>query len=670
MNILVVCEKNDVAKRISRILSANSFTFTYINRVPVYTFNRDGHRYYVIGLRGHIVFLDYPKEYNRWTRTSPEELIDIKTEKRVGDRRIVGALRALAKNTEEVIIATDYDREGELIGVEALDILLETNHNLRAKRAKFSAITPRDVHEAFSNLTDIDYNLASSAETRQIIDLSWGASLTRFLSLSSNKLGRDFLSAGRVQSPALALIVEREEEIRSFVPEPYWEIFAYLQKERVFKAKHIAGKIFDATRAKEIFEKVKGQQEALVVKYEKKRVKERPPVPYNTTLFLADASRIGVSVNRAMSLAEELYNAGWISYPRTDNTVYPRTLNLREVLNSLLSSPFREEAKTLLSQQKMRATRGKSESTDHPPIHPVRGAKRGAFKGDKWKVYELIVRRFLATVAPDAEYEQAKSEFSINGENFHAEGKRLVAEGWRRYFPYYKKSEVQMPDLREGERIEVTKVERVEDTTKPPPRYSEATLLQEMERLGLGTKSTRHEIIQKLYERGYITQGMVPTEAGRAVIDALKNYAPRVTQPEMTSTLERDMDQIALGRVEKEEVINASKEMLRGVLRTLKENEDLVGTSIKEALKKQDALATCPKCSHPLIVRRSRKGKRFLGCTNYPECDVTFPLPQYGKLVATGEVCKYCGSPIIKVIMRRKKPKKTCINLECPGKKE
>jgi DNA topoisomerase-1 len=667
---LVISEKGSSARRISTILSNGKSKRESIGRVPVHNFKRNGEEYSVVGLRGHIVGLDYPDEYNSWTKVNPKDLVRTKPEKKVIMKSITSALEHLAKGKDEIIIATDYDREGELIGVEAIDIVKRIAPDAKFSRAHFSALTKADIERAFEELTEIDYALAQSAETRQIIDLAWGASLTRFISLASSRVGRDFLSVGRVQSPTLALIVDREREIDGFVPKPFWEILATFEKEIEFTGRHSQGRFWNEVDAETIFKKVNGAKTGKVNLYEAKEEKERPPVPFNTTIFLAEANRIGFSASRAMSIAEDLYTSGWISYPRTDNTVYPPTLNLRGILDRLLDSFFRKEAKELLERKKIVPTRGKSFATDHPPIHPVRGAKKNKVRGDSWKIYELICRRFLATVAPPSVVKTSNAEIDVKKEAFLCKGREILDMGWRKYYPYYPSKETDLPELSEGEEIAILSVDMKEDKTKPPSRYSQGSLIQEMEKLGLGTKSTRHEIIKKLYDRKYIEgRYLTPTVSARAVVDALEDHDVGIARPEMTSLLEKDMIEIANGRKSGEQVVEESQDILEEVMENLQSNRKEIGEEIKSALKMQNYIGVCKSCGGNLNVLRSRRGQRFVGCSNYPKCTVIHPLPQAGKVIPTKSVCEECGSPLIE-ITERGHIETICVDAECPTTRE
>ncbi|MCK5560474.1 MAG: DNA topoisomerase I, partial [Thermoplasmata archaeon] len=318
---VIICEKNSAAQRIATILSDGKAKVSNINNVRVYDYNRNDSQFKVVGLRGHLVNLDYPEGFTRWDERNLRELIRQEPIKIIQAQNILNALKKLVSENNNVIIATDYDREGELIGAESLEELKRVNPKIAAKRARFSALTKQEVETAFSNLTELDENLSASAESRQIIDLHWGASLTRFISLVSNQKGKDFLSVGRVQTPTLALIVDRENDIKNFEPVPYWEIIATLEKGMNFTAKHIEDRFQDKAKAEAVYNKTRDSKQALVTKLVKEEKKDWPPAPFNTTEFLRAATLLNFTAANAMVIAEDLYGNGWISYPRTDNTV-------------------------------------------------------------------------------------------------------------------------------------------------------------------------------------------------------------------------------------------------------------------------------------------------------------------------------------------------------------
>jgi len=666
---LVICEKNIAARRIAYILSHGISKSGRIGNTPVYEFTKDSETWEVIGLKGHIVNLDFPRGFNQWTKTSLQRLIHIEPCKKIKEKSIASAIKMFADKNPDLIIATDFDREGELIGVEAIELIKQQNQNIKnIDRARFSALTNYEVKNAFDKLVDVDYNLSSAGEARQIIDLIWGAVLTRFISLTSNRLGKDFLSIGRVQSPTLAILVKREREIKNFAPETFWRIIATLEKDKSFSAIHVEDKFWEEDKAKKVYEKVKNGKQGVVKEVKKTIENELPPSPFNTTSFLQSASAIGFSASDAMRIAEELYMYGLLSYPRTDNTVYPKTLGIKSIVEKLLKSRFSKEAEEVLINSRKFPTRGKKFSSDHPPIHPVGVPTSNKLNPYQEKIYELVCRRFLATLAKDAISETSDVLIDISGEEFKASGYRLVEPNWKEIYTYIKDKRKPLPELSEGEKIEVSKIRLKEDKTKPPKRYTQGSLIAKMEQLSLGTKSTRHEIIGKLYGRKYVTGSPpIPTATGFAVIDAIENYS--VSKPDMTAQLEKDMDEIADGKKTLQKTVGESREMLTLVMKSLEKDKDSIKLKIKTALREETLIGKCPVCGHDMVIRSSKKGKRFVGCTNYPKCSNTYSLPQKGSVLKTDKTCSKCDAPVVRVKIEGRKYWYMCLNSKCPGKK-
>ncbi|MEM3411969.1 MAG: DNA topoisomerase I [archaeon] len=658
---LVIVEKPIAAQKIASIFGKYK-----TNRLL-------GIEYYSVGdsiffpLKGHVFDVDFPDEYSNWTKVNPKELIFAPIILRKINDKICAALEQLVKDADEIIISTDYDREGESIGKEALSILLSVK-KIPYLRAVFSAITPEEIKKAFSNLVEFNWNLADAADTRREIDLIWGAVLTRYLSLTSNRLGKDFLSAGRVQTPMLALVVQREKEILNFKPDPFWVIYLKCEKNgETFVAIHEKEKFFDKSE----FEKVlsSNPSEAKVVKSTSKILEISPPEPFNTTEFLRACSFLGFQPQRAMQIAEKLYMEGYISYPRTDNTVYPKSLNLKEILNKLSKGVFSNLAQSLLKLPKITPTSGKKATTDHPPIHPVENASPSELSKQEWMIYELVVRRFFATLAPNEKLESLKIILEANGQKYIAHGRRIIDAGWKYYYPYSKQEEIYLPQLKEGEVIPV-KIAFKQDFTKPKPRYTPAALLKEMEDLNLGTKSTRAEILQKLIDRGYLVgkKTFSPSPIAFAVIDILSKYVPAITKPDMTSALEEEMNKVELGQKKKENVVSESRQMLLELYSQIDKNSEKIANELKSAIRTNQVLGVC-SCGGNLIVITSKNKKRFVGCTNYSKgCKVSFPLPAKGKITPLGELCPLCKTPKIK-ISNKKRSFEMCLDLKCPSKK-
>ncbi len=669
MRTLVVTEKFNTALRIAIVLSDGRMKRTRIGGTPVFTFERAEGPYSVVGLRGHIVELDYPKELAEWTVAGLPRLLETTPEKRVTERGIVATLQEIVRDHDRVILATDFDREGELIGLECLELLQKVHPTIEVKRARYSALTRDEIDQSFAHLAEVDRALAEAGETRQEIDLVWGALLTRYLSLTANQRGRSFLSVGRVQTPTLALLVERDQEIKEFEPTPFWEIVATgAHAGETFALRHAHGIWEKRDEADLVYARVRDARTGTVRAFQEEETRRRPPIPFSTTLFVAEASRLGFGAAYAMRLAEDLYTQGLISYPRTDNTVYPRGLGLRTLAEKFREGPFADAAELVLAQPSLRPTRGRTETTDHPPIYPTAAVDPKKLRPEPARLYELVVRRFLATLAPDAVGWKRTVAVEISGERFEGEGRRVVDPGWYRIYPYTQPDEATMPVLEVGQAVAIESVDLKEDRTKPPRRFTQGSLVQEMERLGLGTKSTRHDVLQKLFDRHYVSaRQLEPTSTGVAVTEALRAHAPLITRPEMTHRLEEEMELVAESKKPKEEVLRDSRDMLRDAFALLSANSAGVRQTLTTALDRQHFVGPCPKCGGALRLARSPRGSRWVQCVNNPSsCTTTFALPAAGFIEPAPEfLCGTCKVPRVKIVFRGQRPDLYCINPDC-----
>jgi len=748
---LIISEKADAGRRIAYFLSDGKSKQKRSKGLSYIEYENEVGGFYLVPLSGHIVEIDFPKTLKDWKLENLKELISSNVIHNVKNKTAYESLKTLSAGIKRVIIATDYDREGELIGTEALDIVKkDKSFHGEIKRAKFSALTGKEIKDAFANFIDVDYNLSDSAAAREEIDLYWGAALTRFFSLITNRLGKNFLSIGRVQTPTLGLIVKREREIENFVPEKFWEVKVDFLKDDVFTGIYEEGRINDEKRAREILENIIGK-DGIVNEFEKGMERIYKPAPFNTTEFMREASRIGVMPSRAMKIAESLYVKGFISYPRTDNTVYQRSINLKSVVEKLKNSELKKEAEMVLSQEKIIPSRGRMEATDHPPIYPTEVPKSGSLRADEAKVYELIARRFLATLYREGTREVKSAKIEIDHYNFKTNGTRVVDPGWLSIYTYRKFKDIFHPDLEKGEKVKAENWRIEEGETKPPSRFDMASLIKEMENLNLGTKSTRHDIIDKLQSRGFIEGNPVrPTALGSSLIDGVTTVDSKIAEPDMTAELESFMNNIAAGERTKDSVVSTSRNMLSSVLEELENNKDSIANIIRgaletgtvvgkcnidgtniQAIKIRDTIRfrcerdncidyyhkirglikpseeNCVVCGKPvvtvirrgqspeklcidplckfntekkdiglcpldgghMIIRQSKYGKRFLGCSNFPKCRQTYALPQKGEIKMTGKICEYCHAPIISVSFGSGS-REMCPNISCESNKK
>ena len=716
---LVIAEKNIAAQKIAQLLSdAGKPKNDKVYNTAVYRFTVDGEEWVSMGLAGHILAPDFPDEilfdekqgwysltedgevlpadvpdglarppYESKRRPFLPNGINIKgwkveslpyltwspIIKNPAEREIIRVLKNLAKKSDSVIIATDFDREGELIGADALSMVREVAPDVPASRARYSALIKAEVTAAFDNLVELDENLADAGESRQYIDLIWGAVLTRYLTLAKFGGFGNVRSAGRVQTPTLALVVERERERRAFVPEDYWQIRGMgATADSEFKISHKTPRFTDKAAAEDAFSHVEHATTGTIVEVSKRSRKQQPPVPFNTTSLQAAAAAEGISPARTMRIAESLYMSGFISYPRVDNTVYPRSLDLEGIVKGLSSgSPALAPVCKKVLAGPMKPTRGKTETTDHPPIHPTGQGDPETLDGGQKKLYNLIARRFLATLMGPATIENTKLSIDVAGEPFTATGDVLVDPGFREAYPYGLKRDEQLPALAQGDVIDVHDIKLEAKQTEPPARYSQGKLVQEMEKRGLGTKSTRASIIERLYTVRYLKNDPIePSQLGMAIIDALHEFAPRITTPEMTAELDADMTRVAEGKDTQEHVVDHSRALLAGMLDALIEHKDDLGEAISDAVTADAKVGECPKCGKDLVMKTSAKTRgSFIGCMGWPDCDVTYPVPSGVKvspLEGEAGVCPECGAPRIKCQPFRSKAYEQCVNPKCP----
>src|SRR3954463_5662185 len=719
---LIVTEKNNSAKKIAEILSGGTATEGASYKTPYYTWSDESGEQMTIGLKGHVLNPAFPESYNNWQQTNPRDLIDADLVKEPTDKNVVRALKKVAKEADDVVIATDYDREGELIGLEALQEVVESNPDLavsnngefaNVKRARYSALTKDEINRAFDNLDELSMPLANAGAARQDMDLIWGATLTRAVSMATRRFGSNFLSVGRVQSPTLGLIVQRELERRAHVPEPFWEVSAkFAHPDGEFVAEHTTDRFWKKAEAEAAV--ANSKTPGTVREISARKNTRQPPTPVNTTAFPTDASsRPGITPSRAMRIAEDLYMDGYISYPRTDNTVYPKSLATKELVQQLVGIDDFKAAEFLLDGRTLEATRGKKETTDHPPIYPTQAVnpKRLEARSEAHRrVYELVARRFLATFSPPMVSESTRANIitakgkpdAEQGETYFVRGSVVLDPGYAAIYTYARSADTEIPKLEEGQELDLENVEMEGKETPPPPRISQGKLIEMMEEAGLGTKATRADIIQKLYDRGYVFNNPPePSETGIAMSKAFENYVPRMATPDMTAEMEAEMDQIAAGEMTKDDVLKDSRNMLRSAF---DEMGDDVSTDDENAKWRKFArevwagmdqdriLGPCIVCQEAgrkqedgspnmlRIIKARKSGKRFVGCQGWDgddpdspdSCDQTFPLPQRVRgLYKIEEVCSVCGrTPRLQVIPWRGRPWKLCLNDECPSMQE
>ncbi len=670
---LIIAEKSTAAETIAKNLGESRLKSQEFGPVKVWFTKINGEDSVIVPLKGHIKSVVYPDTFKKWDENTLLKMVDSRLDYVPLAEENIEVINKFSGKADKVVIATDYDTEGESIGFEAIDVVREKNKSAKIFRSVFSSLTAKELTDAFRDLQKPNKNLSDSADARREIDLILGAVLTRFISLAAKRLGNSFLSIGRVQTPTLTLIVDRDAERRSFKPEKYSRFMATLESSgSAFIAEHEEGKIFDS-KTIERLRKLKNAASGTVESVNRKVRRVTPPKPFNTTDFLRSAAAIGFSVPNAMRLVQGLYMKGYVSYPRTDSQAYPPTLDLGEILRELSKSKtYKKYVDGITGSGALHPTKGK-EARDHPPIHPVK-IPTGSLSSQENRIFDLITRRFLATLSDESKEEIITVKVNIKGDVFIARGSRVMIPGWREVYTYSKYEENILPDIKEKAKLKIKSMNEVEDQTNPPSHYSQGGILKIMEDLNLGTKATRPEILKKLMERRYISASktLIPSEVAFAVIENLKKISKDLTGAGLTASLETEMKKIEAGEKSKDDVVDESREMVRTILVDLIKKKATIKELMHQALLKQYVFGKCPRSGGDLKMIISKKThKRFVGCSDYPKCHFGMPLPQSGYMFISPQTCPKCGIHMIE--WRSKENKRVyifCVNPACKVAKE
>ncbi|PSH02073.1 MAG: DNA topoisomerase I, partial [Nanohaloarchaea archaeon QH_8_44_6] len=381
------------------------------------------------------------------------------------------------------------------------------------------------------------------------------------------------LSTGRVQGPALNFLAEREREIQEFEPDPYWEIFLHNSE---FRAKfHDDGdeRIWEEEVATGIFEEVEDEDETKVANIDINNYTHKPPVPFNLTGLQKEASsQFNINPKTTQSIAQDLYEDSLISYPRTESQKLPPKIGYKNILNKLKNQDnYTEKAKKVLKKDKndnLYTKQGKKEDDAHPAIYPT-GQNPGNLSKQERKIYDLIVKRFFAVFGKAAKRQTLTMTLETNGYTFDAKSKVTKERNWfDLYDPYVKVEEAELPELDEGETLPVEEFELAEKETKPPRRYSQTSIVSELEKRNLGTKATRAQVVDRLYDREFIRNDPIQvTDLGLTIAETLEEYSPEIVSEELTREFEEKMQSIKGEEESKEEVLEKAQEELGETLR-------------------------------------------------------------------------------------------------------
>jgi len=476
-----------------------------------------------------------------------------------------------------------------------------------------------------------------------------------------------------VQGPTLKIIVEREKEIQAFKPEPYWQIQLLGKVQGAdIEAWHKADKFWKEEEAQKVMLKTKGQPGS-VIDLSSRSFQQAPPTPFDLTSLQMEAYRcFKINPKDTLSLAQELYSAGVISYPRTSSQVYPPEIGFIKIIQAISQmGEYTTIAKQLLSKKNLQPNNGNKTDPAHPAIYPT-GLHPKKAEGRYKKIYDLIIRRFLATFGEPATRETMTITIGVNTEPFVASGTRTIDKGWHIYYGQYAKfKEIELPAVQRGDPVDISQIIKHDKETEPPRRYTPASIIKELEKKNLGTKATRAAIVDTLFNRGYVDgKSIQATDLGIQTVLTLQKYSPKIIDEELTSHFEEEMDQIREHKKKSEEVLDEAKNILTKILADFKSHEQEIGDGLKgatiESNTKANTIGKCKACSGNLMIKKGKFGS-FIACSGYPDCKVIFKLPNYGKVKVTDKECETCTYPKIMVYKKRSSGE-ICINPECPSK--
>ena len=554
-----------------------------------------------------------------------------------GKEKIVHELQTLAEKADEIFLATDPDREGEAIAWH-IETLLKQDKKVKASivRVAFHEITKEAVLEALQHPRKIDTSLRKAQEARRVLDRLVGYDLSGLIW----KKVRYGLSAGRVQSPALRIIMEREREIRVFIPEKFWKIsglFETLKNDKIILT--CSKEPRDEKLVEEIM-KVGKDGNWLISEIKESEQKRSPRAPFITsTLQQTASSRLGYSPSRTMQIAQKLYEAGHITYMRTDST------NLGIIAQNTILSFIKKEYGNEYAQSRIYKTKSKNAQEAHEAIRPTHIEKLHTGNDEQDKLYRLIWERAISSQMTDAKLSKTKISAVIKNHedlpDFSANGSRLLFPGWLKVDADARGDDVELPKCNVGEKLKLLNLVNEEKFTEPLGRYSEAGLVKELESRGIGRPSTYASIMRTIEERGYIrkeSKTLFPTDVGEVVSDFLEKHFMNYISDNFTAEMEDELDEISRGEREYEKTL---KDFYIPFSKDVKSKEKLEkATNLGDAPKN----IKCPKCGSPMIIKLSRGGK-FYSCSKYPDCNGALMLDgtELKGPEETGENCPDCG---------------------------
>ncbi len=603
--ILVIAEKPKAGEKIAEALALGRPLKCRWRGIPYWILRHDGRTIVVAPSAGHLYgphsdSRGYPVFDYEWRPLWEFE----KGSRHL--RKFHGLLAMLSRRASLYVNACDYDIEGSVIGYMIIYMLGDVR---RARRMKYSSLSPVEIRSAFKNLAPLDREMVEAGIARHELDWLWGINLSRALMDAVRRVTgrRVILSAGRVQTPTLVEAVRRWKERNLYVPTPRFKLSVTLRYGGVEFTAHPKG-WEPATReeASRIASEIKSMGWLRVADIERSEKRLNPPPAFNLGDLQAEAARLyGYSPMKTQSIAENLYLEALISYPRTNSQKLPPTIDYHSIISRL--SRIKAHGLGALASRLLRETRGvlrpaqgRKDDPAHPAIYPTGELPRRELSLDEWRIYELIARRFLAAFSSPARVSSTVVVLvDSKGRRFEARGLEVLNEGWLAYYHYMRPRESTLPRLRVGERVQVVKASYSTEWSRPAIQLSKTSLVKWMERVGIGTEATRARIVEILFKRGYLESrggSTAATDLGVAVAEIVEALIPSMASPELTRRFEEMLEAIRSGARTRREVVEESKKAIMGVIEEFQRNIEELGVKLAYSLGAMRPPARCPIC--------------------------------------------------------------------------
>ncbi|XP_019744278.1 DNA topoisomerase 3-alpha [Hippocampus comes] len=675
--VLCVAEKNDAARGISEIMSNGMSVrregLSRFNKIYEYEYHLFGQNVTVAmtSVSGHLLGLEFKAPYHKWLSCNPVLLFDAEVEKYCPDGmiQIKRTLEKEVRQCQALIIWTDCDREGENIGFEIIDVCKAVKPNLQVFRAKFSEITPNSIRRACETLSEPDVNISDAVDVRQELDLRIGASFTRFQTLRLQKifplsLANQLISYGSCQFPTLGFVVERFKAIQAFVPETFYKIKVLHEvEEETVEFGWKRHRLFNHTACLVLYQICMEDPLATVTSVASKPKSKWRPLPLDTVELEKLASRkLRISAKETMKIAEKLYTQGFISYPRTETNIFPASLALRPLVEEQMQNPdWGAFAQRVLEQPGGPNPRqGKNSDQAHPPIHPTKHIN--TLQGNEGRVYEFVVRHFLACLSQDALGQETVVDIDIAQEKFSTSGLMIVARNYLDVYPYDRWSAKVIPVYEQGSQFQPSAIEMVDGQTSPPQLLTEADLISLMEKHGIGTDATHADHIETIKSRMYVgltpDQRFLPGELGMGLVEGYNAMGYEMSKPHLRAELEADLKLVSEGRKDKRSVLQHHIQKYKAVfiesVRKAKKLDEALSPYLGAAqeipeteqqdMELQLPVRKCPHCGRDMVLRKRKEGNgKFLSCVGFPACKTAVWFPETVLEVSRDDsICSTC----------------------------